>query len=188
MADEKKQEEGQEAAAAPQGPKLIMGFPLPVFALFAANALIMLAGLGYVSYVSLVYKKPAITDTVAVEEIKKKAEKIPVPEQGPGIPFFENYQEMTINLRSAQGGKSHYVTVEVTLACPNQNCLDAVKERRAKVEDTIQSVFTAHSYTELKSLETKLRVKYELQSRVNEFLKAKNTAVTDVLFQSFIVQ
>lgn len=184
MADEKK-----EDIAAPAGPKMILGLPLPLFALVAANALIMLGGLGYVVQVKLLYKKPAITDSQVVAEIQKKAAKPAAPVDPAAVPsqnLVENYPEMSVNLRTTQGGNPHFVTVEVSLVCPNENCLSQIKAQKAKVEDTIQSALASRSYAELRALETKFRVKHEIQAKVNSFLH--DTAITEVLFQSFIVQ
>lgn len=180
MAEDKK-----EAAPgdAPAGPKLIMGLPLPQFAFFAANALIMLGGLGFVVQASLFYKKPPITESQVVKEIEKKVEK--KPEGASGL-FIENYPEATINLRTAQGGKNHYVTLEVSLVCTSELCLEQLKSMRAKVEDSIQSAISSRSYTELQSLDIKNRIKHDLLNRVNSFLKG--SSVTEVLFTHFVVQ
>jgi len=181
MADEKAPESEKEEA--PAGPKKILGLPLPQFAFLAINILVMLGGLGFIVWASLVYKKPAITEEQAVKEITKKAEK--KPEETPGV-FVENYPEMTITLRSQQGGKTHYATVEVSLVCGSSACFDQVKANKAKIEDAIQTSMSARSYAELGSLEVKFRVKHEIAGRVNGFLK--DAAVVDVLFTNFLVQ
>lgn len=178
MADEKANEE----AAPPAGPKIILGLPLPKFIFVALNVLVMLGGLGFVVWASLLYKKPVITDAQVVKEVTKKAPTEAIPE---GI-FIENYPEMTITLRSQQGGINRYATVEVSMLCGSQSCLDQVKANKAKVEDAIQTALSSRSYAELGSLEVKFRVKHEIAGRVNSFLQ--NAAVVDVLFTNFIVQ
>lgn len=177
MADEKPEKE-----EAPAGPKMILGLPLPQFAFLAVNILVMLAGLGFIVWASLLYKKPPITDEQVVKEITKKAAK-PVEENN-GV-FVENYPEMTITLKSQQGGKTHYAVVEVSLVCGSEKCLSQVKANRAKIEDAIQTSLSSRSYGELGSLEVKFRVKHEIAGRVNGFLK--DAAVVDVLFTNFLV-
>jgi flagellar FliL protein len=176
MAEDKKEE-------VPAGPKLVMGLPLPLFAFLAVNTLVMLGGLGFVVQASLLYKKPPITETQVVAEIQKKVEK--KPEGASGL-FIESYPEATINLRTQQGGKNHYASVEVSLVCTTERCVEQLKSVRAKVEDAIQSAVSARSYTELQSLDVKYRIKHEVLGRVNSFLK--ETAVTEVLFTNFVVQ
>lgn len=167
------------------GPKMIMGMPLAAFLLFALNALVMFGGLGYVTYIKLVYVKPPITDSMVVSEIQKK-------ETGPASPadtgrlFTQAYSEMTVNLRVIPGGKNHYATISVVLGCRSAGCVDALSESKAKIEDTIQTVIGDHSYTELNSLEVKARIKYDIQQKINTLLKDK--PVTDVFFENFIVQ
>lgn len=180
MADEKK--DAADEAEVSAGPKLIMGMPLPLFAFFALNALIMLGGLGFIVQTSLFYKKPPITEHQVVAEIEKKVAK---PE-GETAFLMASYPETTINLRTQQGGKSHYVTLEVSLVCTSERCLEQLKANRAKVEDAIQSAVSARSYTELQSLDVKYRIKHEILGRVNSVLK--ETAATEVLFTSFLVQ
>lgn len=181
MADEK----AAEPAEAPAGPKMILGLPLPQFLFVVINLLIMLGGLGFIVHASLIYKKPAITDDAVVAEIKKKeaARLKKLDESG----FYtEPYQEMTITLRGEQGGKTHYATLEAALVCGSENCINQLKENRAKVEDAIQTAMGSRSYTELGSLEVKFRVKHEIMTKVNTFLV--DTAVTDVLFTSLLIQ
>jgi flagellar basal body-associated protein FliL len=178
MADEK----AEEKESPPAGPKKIMGLPLGQFLFVAANALVMLGGLAFVAWASLIYKKPAITDSQVVREVKRA---VAPAEPSDGF-FLESYQEMTITLRGQQGGKNRYATVEVSLVCGSENCLQQVKVNRAKVEDAIQSAIGSRSYGELGSLEVKFRVKHEIAGRVNSFLR--NTAVVDVLFTNFLIQ
>jgi flagellar basal body-associated protein FliL len=182
MADEKAAEAATEA---PAGPKKIMGLPLLQFVFIAVNLLVMCGGLAFIFYASMIYKKPAITDSAVITEIKKKeaARLKRLDESG----FFtENYQEMTITLRGEQGGKTHYATLEMTLVCGSENCVSQLKENRAKVEDTVQTVMGARSYTELGSLEVKFRVKHEIMGKVNTFLV--ETSITDVLFTNLLIQ
>jgi flagellar basal body-associated protein FliL len=179
MADEKAEAKVGEA---PAGPKLILGMPMPQFAFVAANLLVMLGGVGYIAWASLIYQKPAITETQAVTEITKT-----VNTEAPAEGFFvENYSEMTITLRGQRGGKNRFVTVEVSLVCASEICQSQLQANKAKVEDAIQSTLANRSYTELGSLEVKFRVKHELMERVNSFLR--DTAITDVLFTNFVVQ
>jgi flagellar FliL protein len=182
LADEKVPA-GEEKDAAPSGPKRILGLPLPQFILVALNALVMVGGLGFIAWASLIYKKPAITNEQVVKEITNKAKSSSAQEEGT---FFEPYPEMTITLKGLQGGKNHYATVEVSLLCASQRCIDRVKANKAKVEDAIQSSLSARSYEELSSLEVKFRVKHEIAGRVNAFLD--DAPVKDVLFTSFLVQ
>lgn len=180
MADAK---DSKAEDAAPAGPKMIMGFPLPIFAFFAANLLITLGALGYITQISLFYTKPAITETQVQKEITKKVTKHTEEETG----FFtENYPEMQINLRGQQGGKLHFAVIEVSIACGSENCLGQVKENKAKIQDAIQMAISKRTYTELGTLDTKFRIKHEILDQVNSWLK--NTAATDILFTQFIVQ
>jgi flagellar FliL protein len=185
MADEKAAEgEGKEKEEAPSGPTMILGMPLPQFLFVVVNALVMLGGIGFITWASLLYKKPAITNEQVEQAIKQEAEK-PKIQVGDGY-FVEAYSEMTITLRSIPGGKNHYATVEAALVCGSEDCLAQVKGNKAKIEDAIQTAISARSYTELGSLETKFRVKHEIQNKVNSFLEG--TAIVDVLFTSFLVQ
>jgi len=178
MADPKDEKE----ATAPAGPKMILGLPLLTFIFVAVNILVMAGGVGFITWASLIYKKPRITnEEVVKEEIKKVAKS----EAASGI-FTETYPESTITLRSTQGGRFRYVTVETVLLCPTAACLDQVKANKAKVEDAIQSSLSSRSYQELDTLEVKFRVKHEVLSKVNSFLN--DTAATDILFTTFLVQ
>jgi flagellar basal body-associated protein FliL len=158
MADEK-----AEAAEAeiPAGPKMILGMPIPKLAFFLANLIVMCGGLAFIIHATLIYKKPVITDDDAVREIKRKEAAIRKHLDESGY-FTESYPEMTISLKGEQGGKSHYATVEITVVCGSDNCQDQLRENKAKVEDTIQTVLGARSYTELGSLDVKFRVKHEI--------------------------
>jgi flagellar FliL protein len=178
MADEKPKEE------APAGPKLIMGMPVPMFLFVVVNVVVMAGAFGFIAWASLVYKKPAITDEQVTNEIKKQEQKKPA-DVGEDIHTI-NYPEMTITLRSEAGGHTHYATVEATLVCGSEACESQVNENKAKVQDVIQTVMSARSYTELSSLETKFRVKNEILNQVNSFLK--DTAAVDFLFTSFLIQ
>jgi flagellar FliL protein len=181
MADakEEKTEEAPEA-----GPKKILGLPLPVFIFAAVNLLVMAGAFAFIAYASLVHKKPAITEVLAQSEITKVEKKKAAAAEQEFIPI--SYPEMTITLRSEQGGKTHYATVEATLVCGSEECEAQVKENKAKVEDSIQTVLSARSYLELSSLDTKFRMKHEILGRVNSYLK--ETAVIDLLFTGFLVQ
>lgn len=181
MADEKSEEKKDEA---PAGPKMILGLPMPQFLFVVINALVMLGGLGFIVWASLLYKKPPITDEQAVKEIVKKAEE-PKIVIGDGT-FIESYSEMMITLKGQQGGKIHYVSVEAAIQCGSEACLNQVKANKAKIEDAIQSAISARTYTELSSLDVKFRVKQDIMTRVNSTLK--DTAIVDVLFTSFLVQ
>lgn len=184
MAEEKNAPEKDATAAAPAGPKMIMGMPLPVFAFVVVNVLVMAGAFGFIVHASLVYKKPAIT-TEQVESEITKAEKKKEVEVGQEL-IAIGYPEMTITLRGEQGGKTRYATIETTLICGTEACKAQVDENRAKVEDAIQSVLSSRSYTELSSLETKFRVKHEILGKVNAFLK--DTAAVDFLFTNFLIQ
>ncbi len=186
MADDKAAAGGDEKkeAEVPAGPKIILGLPLPQFLFVAVNLLVMLGGLGYIIQVSLLYKKPAITDEQVVAEVQKKETKLKEL-VGDGF-FVESYPEMTVTLRSQSGGKAHFATVEISLVCGAETCLNQVKANKAKIEDAIQTVLGSRSYTELGSLEVKFRVKHEIMERVNSLLS--DTAVLDVLFPAFLVQ
>lgn len=183
MAEEKNAAE-KGAVEAPAGPKMIMGMPLPVFAFVAVNLLVMLGAFAYIVHASLLYKKPVITDEQAETEITK-AEKKKAVDVGQEF-LVVNYTEMLVMLKSQQGGKPHYATIEASIVCGNEACKGQVEDNRAKVEDAIQSVVGSRSYTELSSLETKFRVKHEILGKVNSFLK--NTAAVDLLFTNFLVQ
>jgi flagellar FliL protein len=182
MADEKADEAKKEEA--PAGPKVILGMPMPQFLFVVVNTLVMLGGLGFIVWASLLYKKPAITDEQVVHEIEKKAEE-PKLQVGDGF-FAESYSEMTITLKGQQGGKNHYATVQVSLVCGSEECLSQVKANKAKIEDAIQTGISSRTYTELGSLEVKFRVKHEIMGKVNSFLKG--TAIIDVLFTDFLIQ
>lgn len=177
---EEKAPEGKEAA--PAGPKLVMGLPLPIVAFAGINLLLMLGGLGFIVQTALLYKKPPITEEQVVKEIEKKVAKAPETQ---GV-FVEAFPEMTITLRVPAGGRNRYATAEVAIVCASEDCLAQVKGNKAKVEDAIQSAVSGRSYNELGSLEVKFRVKHEILGRVNSFLK--DTAATDVLFTNFLVQ
>lgn len=188
MAEEEKKEEPKEGVvdAPPAGPKIIMGMPLLIFIFFALNALVMLGGTGYIFWAMMLYKKPPVTNTQVVTEIQKKMAKKILDTPKGGDFFVETYAEMTVNLRSPAGGKPHYCTVEVALACPNERCQNQLKSLKAKVEDTVQTAIAERSFSELTSLETKFRLKHEITQKVNALLK--ETAIIDVYFQSFVVQ
>lgn len=184
MADEKAAEVKE---AAPAGPKVILGFPLPVFALIALNVLTLLGGLGYITYVSLVYVKPAITEEMVQKDISTQVQKAEKKKEEVGTEIFtETIGDMTVLLKSAKGSKSHYATMQIVLGCPTENCVSQVKANKKKIEDAVQNSIAAWTYTELSSLETKFRVKHEVQARVNSFLQG--TGVTEVYFTDFVVQ
>jgi|GEM_PF-4557493 len=184
MAEEKNAAEKDAKDAAPAGPKMIMGMPLPVFAFVVVNLLVMVGAFAFIFHASLIYQKPAITDAQVESEITK-AEKKKALEVGQDF-LVVSYSETTVMLKSQQGGKPHYATLEASLVCGNESCKAQVEENRAKVEDAIQTVVGSRSYTELTSLETKFRVKHEVLNKVNSFLK--DTAAVDLLFTSFLVQ
>jgi len=180
MADEKDKAE-KPADDAPAGPKKIMGLPLLQFVFVAVNILVVVGSVYMITQISLLYKKPAITDAQVVQEIQKKVKKV---ETGDGF-FTEAYPEMMINLKGPVGGKLHIAQVETAIVCGSEACIAQLKENKARIEDAIQGVISQRSYTELGSLEVKFRVKHEILNIVNGWLK--NTAATDVLFTSFTV-
>jgi flagellar basal body-associated protein FliL len=184
MAEEKNAAEKDAKEAAPAGPKMIMGMTIPVFAFVAVNVLVMCGALAFIVHASLIYKKPAITDAQVEQEITKVEQKKAVDV---GQEFITiSYPETVVTLRGEQGGKTRYATIETTIVCGSEACKAQIDENRAKVEDAIQSVVGARSYTELSSLETKFRVKHEILTKVNSFLK--DTAALDMLFTSFLIQ
>ncbi len=188
MAEEKKDE--APAKDEPAGPKMILGLSLPMFGMAALNALVMIGGMSYVVYVKMIYKKPPITEPMVVAEIKKNA--LPKKNLLSGTVeeekkfFTEAFPEMTVNLRTTKGGKEHFATLEVALACENEQCASALKASKAKIQDTIQAAISSRSYTELNSIEIKARLKFEIQQKVNAFLQ--DDPVTEVYFTDFIVQ
>ena len=195
MADEKKDAAAAAPAAtpaaggeaeAPAGPKLIMGLPLPLFAFTAVNLLAMIGGIGYIIWVSLIYQKPPITEEYASQDIQKTLEQKVADHEVNAQEILVPLSEMTILLKTARGGKSHYITVKAFLSCPSQDCADQAKALKAKADDAIQTAFSARSFTELSQLETKFRIKHEIITKVNSFLK--DTAITDLYFEEFIVQ
>jgi flagellar basal body-associated protein FliL len=195
VADEKKKDAAAAAPApaaapesdAPAGPKLIMGMPLPLFGFTVLNLVAMLGGLGYIIWVGLIYQKPPITEEHASLDIQQKVEgHLTGTHDIASEEILTDLSEMTILLKGMRGGKTHYITVKTSLSCPSQNCANQVKELKAKVEDAVQQAFSARSFSELAQLETKFRVKHEIITRVNSYLK--DAAVTDLYFENFIVQ
>jgi flagellar basal body-associated protein FliL len=184
MADEKKPAEGA-AAEAPKQPKIILGFPLPIFILIALNLLVMSGGLGYLTWFKILRKSPVLTEESAEKQVLSAAKPAVTTPVNTGI-FTEVYPERTINLRSARGGTSHYVTVEVAIECGNEECQQALKAIRAKVEDTIQSSFAQKSYTELSTVDAKFRMRHQMLEKINSFL-LKSPAL-DLYFSSLIIQ
>jgi len=158
--------------------------PLPMFAFVAVNVLVMAGAFAYIVHASLLYKKPSITGAQVESEITK-AEKAKAVDMGSDY-IVINYTEMTVTLRGQQGGKPHFATIETSIVCGTEACKAQLEENRAKVEDAIQSVVGARSYSELASLEVKFRVKHEILGRVNSFLR--NTAALDLLFTNFLIQ
>jgi flagellar basal body-associated protein FliL len=181
MADEKAPAEAVKDEA-PAGPKMIMGMALPTFLFVAVNVVVMAGAFGFIVQASLFYKKPAITDAQATAEIQRAEKKIVTGDEVIAV----SYPEMTVTLRGEQGGKTHYATLEASVICGSEACKEQVDENKAKIQDAIQTVMSARSYTELISLETKFRVKHEILNMVNSFLK--ETAAVDLLFTSFLVQ
>lgn len=180
MAEEKKE---ATAAEVPKGPKIIMGLPLISFLILAINSLVLLGGFGYVYWVSMIYKPPMITEHVAQEEIKKVAKK--AVEIGDEY-LIDAHQERTITLSGAKGAKLHYAVIEFALVCGNESCLQQVKLNKAKVDDIVQTALGRRTYTELGSLEIKFRVKHEIITEINGFLK--DTVLKDFLFTNFLIQ
>lgn len=181
MAEEKKAEGKEEV---PAGPKIIMGMPMPMFVFIALNLLVMSGGLGFIVYASLIYTKPTITEDLAQTEITTAEKK--KTKQAESEIFNITFPEMTITLRSEQGGKIRYVTVEAAVVCGSTDCQSQIEDSKARVMDSIQTVIGARSYTELTSLDTKFRVKHEILERLNVMLK--NTAAIDFLFINFVIQ
>ncbi|HEY8280802.1 MAG TPA: flagellar basal body-associated FliL family protein [Bdellovibrionota bacterium] len=185
MADDKAAAGKEEAAdAAPAGPKMVMGLPLMTFLFFAVNLLAMAGGLGFIVYSSLIYKKPAITESQVQAEINKVEQKkaVQVGSDFITIPFAETI----ITLRGEQGGKPRYAVLEAVFVCGSADCEEQIRENKAKVEDAIQTVFGARTFTELSSLNTVFRVKHEVLGKVNSFLV--DTAAVDLLFSSFLIK
>lgn len=188
MADDKKEAEATAEAAAPSGPKLIMGMPLPIFGFLVLNALVMLGGFGYIFYVSMIYKPKPILEEQAVTEITKKVDKKSAASDasgGAGV-FIEQFQEMVVNLKVGVGSKSHFANIEPAIECSNAACIDQVKEYRARLEDLVQTKIASKSFTELNALETRFRLRHEFIQEANTFITAG--AVTNLYFTSFLVQ
>lgn len=184
MADKEEKTE----AAAPAGPKMIMGMTIPVLAFALINLLTMLGGLGYIVFASLLYHPKPILDEQVVAEIAKKAEKKAAADAtaGDGDIHVEAFSEMTVNLKGVTGGKDHFATIEPALECTNAACIEQVKEYKAKIEDLIQSKISTKSFTELGALETRFRLRHEIIQEINSFITAG--AVTNLYFTSFVVQ
>lgn len=185
MADEKPKE-AAAAEEAPSGPKLIMGMPLPLFGFVALNVLTMLGGIGYITWVSLLYQKPPITEAMASQAIQSKVKQKVEHTEASTKEILADLEPMTIILKTARGGKNHYIAVHASLSCPSEKCAQQIKALKAKVEDTVQTAFAARSFTELSQLETKFRVKHEIITRINAYLT--DTAITDLYFNEFLVQ
>ena len=171
----------------PSGPKMILGLPLPILGLVAANVLVMLGGFGFIYYWKLVYKPPVITEVATKAEIKKVSEleekqKIAAD----GAVRIVNLPEMNINLRSKVGGRNHYATIAIAMKCNNDACMEEMRALRVKVEDTIQTIISSRSYAELTMSEASFRLKHEITRSVNSLLK--NGTVTDTFFSDYTVQ
>jgi flagellar basal body-associated protein FliL len=180
MAEEKKEAE----AAAPSGPKKLLGLPMGQAILVLLNVVVVLGAVGFIGKVALTTKKPPITEEQVQKEITKDLKKT---EEAVGIGFYlESYPETVVTLRGQQGGKPRFASVELSVVCGSEICLEQVKANKAKIEDIIQTVFSARTYTELKSLDVKFRVKHEILSKSNSLLKG--TAATDVLITNYLLQ
>lgn len=185
MADNKDDKAAAGAAKpeAPAGPKMILGMTIPVLALVAVNLLMMLAGLGYIIFVSLLYTPNPITDEVATQEISKNAAK---KAGADGNIHIEPLSALTINLKVISGGKNHFATVTAAVECSNEECIQQVKAYKTKIEDLVQDKISTKSFTELNALETRFRLRHEILEEANTYIT--EGTITNIYFDEFVIQ
>jgi len=153
-------EKNKDEEKKPSGPKQIAGLSLPLFGLVALNLLAMLGGFGYIFYAKLAYKAPVITEAESKAAIKMNSEKEEKAKlAADGVVRIISFPEMNINLRPKVGGRNHYATVTIALKCNNDICMNEVKHLKVKVEDTIQTLISSRSHTELTVSEASFRLK-----------------------------
>lgn len=188
MAEEEENQEGGGGEEVKK-PLRIAGLSLPLLILALLNILIMLGGMGAVVYFRLLYQPPVITNTQAIKDIEKVEKKKVVSKEDQAdlidrvaVPL----PNLIINLRTQQGGKNRYASVNIVLECSNQACSDEINNLKPKLLDSIRMAVAKRSYAELVQSNTKFRMKHEITRLANSLIEGGN--VTNTYFSQFIVQ
>lgn len=138
-----------------------------------------LALVGFNIYVGFIFKRPAITEPKAAEEIKKEIPQVTL-EAG-----TMDLGKMTINLVNEKGKEPRYLQTTINLSYMTES-KEEIESKRAALLDIVLNEISFRKISQLDTLNGKIDLKSKLIFRFNAVLK--KTVVKDVYFDAFTIQ
>ncbi len=188
----KKEEETQTSEETPKAPK----GPL---ILRLVNTLTVVAALGLILYTKVLYKRPAITESLERENLEKKHTKKQV---APGHLQFEpitvNIQSSPSQPKTAEGtpnqihGKLHYANVGFSLAVKDAQFIEQMERVRPFILDKVLSFLGRKTFQELSTVQGRYILRSQILEASNQIvsreLQTPSLLITQVYFTQFTVQ
>lgn len=179
MADEKKQEEGEEKKSRFKAPSFSLGKIIALLPklLILLNVVGMAAG-GYFAYMGNLGLTPEV---IREMEARKQIYDEEVFQDKPVIYSLEPF---TVNLADAEDER--IVQIKVTLEMLDENGFEEVVSMGAHARDTIVTILNGKRFPELQTIQGKLFLKDEITVALNQ--KLKRSFIKDVYFSRFVLQ
>lgn len=149
--------------------------------LLIAAIVLALSGGGYAAYV--LYIGPKFLSPNAKTQSGKKASK---PGAGEKMGILISLKPFIVNLIDEKATRYLKITIDIELES-NEEAVKAEAEKRVpQLRDTIIMLLTSKRYEEVMTLEGKLKMRDEIISRANQFLRKER--IKNVYFSEFVVQ
>ncbi len=189
----------KEAAAAPGPAGASKG---PIF-LALSNTIVVLAGLGFLTYTKILYHRPSITE----ESERARLEALQASPPPEIVPGFLTFDPVTVNIapipsqpkpadntsRQLQG-KLHYASIGFALELRDMNKKDDLENIRPLLMDRFLAMVGKKDFQELVTVNGRYLLRSELLDVANQLIfsrlnKGKSDPwVTNIYFTQFLVQ
>jgi flagellar basal body-associated protein FliL len=181
-AGDKEKQEGAEVAEGDKAKVLQKGLAFlkaggVFYVILGLNFIVASVVFSYVYYLKFVYKKPTITDTMAMEEVKQKAEEM--------VEIIEyKLEPFVVNL--SKHDKNKYLNARFTLIALDFDTKNELDKKVDKIRDAIISILNEKSAGEISTVQGKLFLKDQIVTSINRILL--RGSVKEVYIESFVVQ
>jgi flagellar FliL protein len=180
-------EEKKEAAAPAGG-----GQPKGPLILALVNTLAVLGALGFFAYTQFIFKKPKFTESGERERIAQTAVATPVPKPVMGTVAFE---PLTLNIKPSgneENPRMHFLKLTFAVELQDMSISKTLEELKPVLLDKILALLGRKSFQELVTVQGRFVLRTEILDMTNALLskelKRKDTLVTNVYFNEFVVQ
>lgn len=174
---EEQAKENVEQEKAPE-PKEKSGGSKKLLFIIIGVVVVIAGGLG-AAFALGVFSGDAEADTPGAETDKAKPT-LDLAKVGPVMKLTP----FVVNLADEDEDRYLKATVEIEVA--NEEVMSACEQRLARVTDALISLFSSKSYSQIRDVKGKIKLRQEIVVRVNEVLGSR--AVSQVYFTEFLVQ